>query len=163
MQKIFPIVKEILEAQDTIKFTVDEEKLTFTCNQFDVPIILDVGRNYTYDARIEAAGPAHIHRFERNYIIYPHMIKYIHIILEHMFENLFTPVFRYELRQSENPKKFGIEIQETDGGYDYRVVCDNGVYTKYHDRWCEVPFVEKCDSFDLDFTNLKEKVVKYYP
>jgi hypothetical protein len=152
MSDLFNAVKTILENQYALKFTVDEEREVFICDQFDAPIVLALGGDYEDDT-------AHIHRLltlfaserlETN-------IQFIEVILEHMFQNLFTPILFYRTN------KYGILLQQHNGDY-YHITLDGEkflrtVYTKYQygieRNICHrISTRDETSELDLDFSAL---------
>jgi hypothetical protein len=93
MTSIFKALKALMEEQQSIQFTIDEENETFTCDQFDAEIVLAVGDLYRDN------DTAHVHRIlgRRNHEISTPLLE---LILNHVFLNLFSPIHCYRLNRS---------------------------------------------------------------
>ena len=154
---VFHIVKELLNNQESIKFTIDEKNKAFINNQFDAPIILAVGHHYEPETNTE-----HVHRI----ICHPtrdSMIVFmtcIADILEHMFQNLFKPIFQFHVMGST------VYLRTLSDLDLYEMQVNNGLFTKIIRKdvtrvdsptWRRTykPFTEVGETFDLDFTVLE--------
>lgn len=117
-QTLFQKIKEVLDKQDFIKITCDENEQTFTCDQFDTPIVLVISKVKIFfpvenkiDNIIENVKNKYeyhhihhiLHNFEKGDYV---MTSTIDFILDNAYNNIFAfygTTFFYDKKYNSSP------------------------------------------------------------
>ena len=161
LDNIASFIITTIEEADKVKFSyekINEECHIFTCDQFDVPILLILTSSYGDESQVyKSYKNTHIHHFNVSENV-DHHHNAIEGILGHIFENLFTPVAAYYLfriRQKsgyDRSHRYEIMLHIRDVSFDIVSFWDdsNLCADDYYRKLCDVERKTRVDT-GLDF------------